>query len=232
MKKIMYSCMILSLMSIQSFADLKEVNIIGLDGRGGIYDQNSQTAFLSADGDRTVYTDVVEYSQAVTPPSVQDPRMKPFATMPNSRYSQLTRGRMGGQKKTITLYGIPQYSTEVNEMPVETMRKATKEENTFEIFGAKGSYNSETKTAYLIDAQGKKKEYTNVIEYRQAVTPPSVGNPKMKAFATMPNPQYKERDTRRAGGQLKNIILYGIEKNSDDNFVDDEMTIQALKDNF
>ncbi len=217
MKKMIYSWITLSLISIQCLG----VNIVGLDGRKGMYDASTQTAFLSADGDRTVYTDVVEYSQSVTPPNIENSSLKAFATMPNSRYTKNPKGRMGGQRKTITLYGVPQYSTEVNEMPIQTMGVVTKEAKTFEIFGAKGSYNSEAKTAYLINAEGKKQEYTNVIEYSQSVTPPSVGNPKMKAFATMPNPRYTERNSKRAGGQFKNIILYGIEKKSDDSFIDD-----------
>lgn len=230
MKKIKYLIILLSLISIQFFADSNEKDIVGLDGRKGFYDPNTQTAFLNEDGYRTMYTDVVEYSKAVTPPSVQDPRMKPFATMPNPRHTQLTRGRLGGPKKTITLYGIQQYSTEINEMPVVTMKKNITKEKTFKIFGSKGDYNPKARTAYLIDAQGNKKEYINVVEYRRAVTPPSVGNPKMKPFATMPNLRYTERDTQLAGGgQFKNIVLYGIEKNSYDKALDD-LVIKALRD--
>lgn len=224
MKKIMYPCIMLSLISMQCLG----IDIVGLDGRKGVYDSATKTAFLDSDGHKTVYTDVVEYSQAVTPPTVGNPNMKAFATMPNPRYRASIRRLVGGQKKTVTLYGIPKESTEVNQESFEIMRKVTKEEKTFEIFGTKGSYDPETKTAYLIDVQGNKKEYTNVVEYRQAVTPPSVGNPNMKAFATMPNPRYAKSDIKLAGGQFKNITLYGIEKKSDDDFVDD-LVIKSLR---
>jgi len=55
--------------------------------------------------------------------------------------------------------------------------------------------------------------YTDVIEYKAAVTPPSTDG-KHVAFAQIANPNYKETNKKMAGSQFKNITLYGIVQNS------------------
>ena len=219
MKKTLFKSIILSLVTSFCFADLNNVNITGLDGRPGVYNSNEETASLDESGYRTFYSDVVEYSRAVTPPNIENPRLKFFATMPNPLYSPDASKRMGAQKKTIKLYGIPQDSTEVNEEPVVTLEDNKKENETFKIYGATGQYNRSAKTAYLIDVRGKKIEYTNVVEYSQAVTPPSISNPKLKPFAIISNPKYQETGRKFGGGQAKHVTLYGIEKGSDENII-------------
>ncbi len=228
MKKIIYLVSICSMLHFYSFAG--QVNITGLDGRKGTYNPSTKVASLGTSTDVTVYTHVVEYSKAVTPPSVENPLMQPFATMPNPMYKGSKKGPFGAQTKTITLYGISQYSTEANALPAITESHRSQDKS-LEIYGSKGSYHPGNKTAYLIDVLGNKKEYTDVVEYRQAVTPPNIANPRLKPFATLQNRRYKENDKRLAGGQFKNIILYGIEKESENNELSD-FEIKGLRDNF
>lgn len=188
----------LNLFNFSCFA----IDITGLDGRAGNYNSKKKTASFGTGKNKISYFDIVEYSQAVTPPNIKNPELIAFAIMPNPKYKEDSDGRMGGQRRTITLYGIPQDVTE----------PSNQDNNSFTIYGSQGKYNHLEKTAYLIDLQGKKTEYTDIVEYSQAVTPPNIKNPQLKSFATMPNPKYKESKRRRMGGQNKYVTLYGIEK--------------------
>jgi hypothetical protein len=84
-------------------------------------------------------------------------------------------------------------------------------DNYINIVGINGEFgkyfpNTVPTSAYLIDQDGNKVSYTNIIKYSQAVTPPGK---EYTYFATMPNPNYRPEDSRLAGGQFKVISLYG-----------------------
>ncbi|MBI2344952.1 hypothetical protein HYV10_02665 [Candidatus Dependentiae bacterium] len=211
MKKIVCYFLLSCLMNYSSNCLASSVDIMGLDGRSGSYNPSDRTASLGKHGYTTLYTDIVEYSQAVTPPNIENPKLQQFATMQNPRYKK-GKPLMGGQKKTITLYGIPQYSTDVNESSIAFIEPERDKQQSFVIYGSQGSYNRTAKTAYLIDVSGKRIEYTNIVEYSRTQTPPSVENPKLEPFAKMSNPKYKEVDGRLSGGQMRYIILYGIKR--------------------
>jgi len=76
------------------------------------------------------------------------------------------------------------------------------------IHGESGKYfpDNVPSSAYLIDQEGNKVEYTNIIEYSQPVTPPGK---RYTLFAKMPNPKYNSKTKKLAGGQLEYISLYG-----------------------
>jgi len=103
-KKIVFMSLVFSLVTIDSFT--QEQFIIGLDGRSGFYNAEARIAYLSENGNKTVYINVVEYSQAVTPPNVANHGLKPFATMLNSRYQEGPKKLIGGQTRYTILFGI------------------------------------------------------------------------------------------------------------------------------
>lgn len=70
---------------------------------------------------------------------------------------------------------------------------------------ALGTYNKKSKTAKMNDGT----YYTDVVEYKAAVTPPSTDG-KHVAFAQIPNPAYQEGPKKVMGGASKMITLYGI----------------------
>jgi hypothetical protein len=68
-----------------------------------------------------------------------------------------------------------------------------------------GTYYPKRKLAKMENGQ----VYTDVVEYKAAVTPPSTDG-KHVPFAQIPNPTYKKSSKKMAGGQFENIVLYGI----------------------
>jgi hypothetical protein len=116
-------------------------------------------------------------------------------------------------KKIMTKVAQARGGTVTKDVSSSKVKSSTRSNNKIEdsfdiegINGEIGKYFPDSKTAYLVDENDIQVEYINVVEYRQAVTPPSS---PLERFATMPNPKYEPQDKKLAGGQFKVIILYG-----------------------
>ncbi len=175
--------------------------ITGVQGGRGMYDSSSNTAWIQDhDGSKTHYEDVVEYSQAVTPPNVYDHDLVLFATMPNSKFTG--KSMPGGQMRNISLYG-----KEIVKTPHDTDNTPITGLN-----GDQGMYDSKSSTAWLYDSSTQKRSYYShvTLQTNAGTTPPSLMNKKLKMFATMPNKVWQQPPAHWVGGPLKEFMLWGI----------------------
>jgi len=146
----------------------------------GNYDKTHQTASINFDN-------VIEVSNATYHPELSSGKYVAFGTTSNPSYNPKTKGLMGAQDKNITLYGIPSGVT--SSSPKGLKR-----------------YDPKGRMAILNNGD----EYVGVVEYSQAVTPPNITNRALVPFATIPNSLFEPTQKPLAGGQMKNITLYGI----------------------
>ena len=182
----------------------------------GRYNKSSKTAWLYNPNTKkiTQYQDIIVQSSAGTaPPKSMNPKVEEFATMPNPNYTPPTSMIVGGPLKTLSLWGVVVPTTQ-SVMPGHkpSPRKVMPVQPNIPITGVNGDhgiYNPDNKTALIYSKPLM--EYTDIVEYKQAVTPPNIGNEALVRFATMPNPHFTGE--MMPGGQFKDIVLYGIPKN-------------------
>lgn len=190
--------------------------ITGPEGQKGFYNPSEAKAWLKdSDGSVTHYKNVVTISGPYTPPkAVMQGKVKYFASMPNPEFEKQPKGLIGGPSKVIQLYGKKIKNSKANTKKTDLSQQESSE---FAISGISsnlqpnnltGEYNPEFKAAWLLNPETKERTYfSDIIEYKQATTPPNITNPSLVAFATMPNPDYTGLTV--AGGQKKIVTLYG-----------------------
>lgn len=106
-----------------------EITGIGkFKGQKGIYVPIVNMANLATGDDeesKNYFSNVVEYSQAVTPPNIENPSLVLFANMPNPEYIPINMP--GVERQNIALYGVP-----INTNPPSGFKKLkTKLKNRF-----------------------------------------------------------------------------------------------------
>jgi len=77
------------------------------------YNQTNRTALMQ---DGSTYISVIEYSQAVTPPNIKIPALKPFAKIETSKKTKSKTAKLGSKQDVLTLYGI---KVEGSKIPVK-----------------------------------------------------------------------------------------------------------------
>jgi len=163
----------------------------------GIYNADTKTATV-------LFTNVIERSQATTPPNVDNPDIVPFGVMINPKHNNDDILSGGRQTRITTLWGIPQTKDEDNGSSNTPNNRST---SINQISKDLKNYNKKTKTATMKDGT----TYVGVVEYSKAVTPPNISIPALQLFATIKNSNYAKSTTRTSGSQKQYTTLWGLE---------------------